>query len=308
MNIVFMGTPDFAVPCLNRLISDGHKILAVFTQPDKPKGRGQSLAATPVKLKAVENNIPVFQPSSLKDGEAFRILDGLSPDIIIVVAYGKILPGQFMLLPKFGCVNIHASLLPKYRGTAPIQWAVINGEKITGVTSIQMDAGIDTGDMLLAEQTEIGKNENSGELLDRLSIIGAEVLSKTIIGLQAGTITPVKQDESTSNYAPMLTKALCPVNWNEPAIKIHNRIRGLSPFLIATAILGGKLIRIHAAQPVEGKNGKPGEVIENKDMLVVACGDGNAVEIITMQTEGKRAMSAKEFMRGNSIDIGSIFE
>ena len=308
MNIVFMGTPEFAVPCLERLIKDGHTILAAFTQPDKPKGRGHSFAAPPVKLKAVENNICVYQPTTLKDGEAYNILSKLSPDIIIVAAYGKILPQQIISLPKYGCVCIHASLLPKYRGAAPIQWAIINGEKVTGVTSIQMDAGIDTGDMLLSEQTEIGKNENSGELLARLSMIGAEVMAKTIIGLQVGTITPVKQDESASNYAPMLTKTLCPVNWNEPAIKIHNRIRGLSPFLISTAILGEKLIRIHAAQPVEGRNGKPGEVIENKDMLVVACGDGNAVEIITVQVEGKRAMSAKEFMRGNSIDIGSVFE
>jgi len=303
-----MGTPEFAVPCLERLIKDGHTILAAFTQPDKPKGRGHSFAAPPVKLKAAENNICVYQPTTLKDGEAYNILSKLSPEIIIVAAYGKILPQQIISLPKYGCVCIHASLLPKYRGAAPIQWAIINGEKVTGVTSIQMDAGIDTGDMLLSEQTEIGKNENSGELLARLSMIGAEVMSKTIIGLQAGTITPVKQDESASNYAPMLTKTLCPVNWNEPAIKIHNRIRGLSPFLISTAILGGKLIRIHAAQPVEGRNGNPGEVIENKDMLVVACGDGNAVEIITVQAEGKRAMSAKEFMRGNNIDIGSVFE
>ncbi len=308
MNIVFMGTPDFAVPCLERLISDDHNILAVFTQPDKPKGRGHSVAAPPVKLKAAENNICVFQPVTLKDGEAYNILSELAPEIIIVAAYGKILPQQIISLPKFGCVCIHASLLPKYRGAAPIQWSVINGEKVTGITSMQMDAGIDTGDMLISEQTEIGENESSGELLNRLSVIGAEVMSKTITGLQTGTVNPVKQDSSASTYAPMLTKALCPVNWNEPAIKVHNRIRGLSPFLIPTAMYSNRLIRIHSSLVVEGKNGKPGEIIENIDRLLVACGDGSAIEVVTVQVEGKKAMPAKEFLRGNKIAIGTVLK
>ena len=301
-----MGTPEFAVPCLDRLIADNHNALAVFTQPDKPKGRGRNIATPPVKAKALESNISVFQPSTLKDGEVLRILTDLSPQIIIVVAYGKILPEQIISLPKYGCVNIHASLLPKYRGAAPIQWSIINGERVTGVTSMQMDAGLDTGDMLLSEQTEIGENENSGELFNRLSFIGADIMSKTILGLQAGTISPVKQDKNISNYAPMITKSLCPVNWKDSAQKVHNLIRGLSPFLSATANINGKAIKIHSSLHFGGFMGSPGEVIENKYRLLVACGDDSAIEILTLQAEGKRTMTATEFMRGNSIALGTI--
>jgi len=308
MNIVFMGTPEFAVPCLERLINDDHNISAVFTQPDKPKGRGNILTSSPVKMKAAENKITVLQPITLRNDETHQLLKKLSPELIAVVAYGKILPAEIISLPKYGCVNIHASLLPKYRGAAPIQWSIINGESETGVTSILMDEGIDTGDMLLSEQTEIGENENSGELFNRLSFIGADIMSKTIMRLQAGTISPIKQDDNLANYAPMITKTLCPINWKDSAQKVHNLIRGLAPLLSATAIINGKVIKIHSSKYFGGSIGRPGEVIENYPRLLVACGAGSAIEILTLQVEGKRVMPANEFMRGHRIEKGSLFE
>ena len=232
-----MGTPEFAVPCLERLVSDGHEVVGVFTQPDKPKGRGHKMQFPPVKEKAVEYNLPVFQPTKMKDGTAYEILKELAPELIIVVAYGKIIPQDILDLPKYGCVNIHASLLPRYRGAAPIQWCVLNGEKKSGVTSMQMDAGLDTGDMLIKAETEIGENMTAGELHDKLSMLGAEVMSKTIKKIIDGTLEREKQDDSLSNYAPMLSKELCPVDWTKSAEEIHNQVRGLSPWPVATSVL-----------------------------------------------------------------------
>jgi methionyl-tRNA formyltransferase len=306
MKIVFMGTPDFAVPCLQRLISDVHEVAGVFTQPDKPKGRKGVLTPPPVKVLAEKEGIKVFQPASLKDGEAVGILKDIMPELIIVVAYGKILPPEIIRLPAFGCINIHASLLPKYRGAAPIQWAVINGEEVTGITSMQMDEGLDTGDMLLKEQVPIGENETAGELWERLSFVGADVMSKTVTELINGTLTPEKQDDSLSSYAKMLSKELSPVDWRRSAKEIHNQIRGLSPWPSATAEKDGKTIKLHASRLCEAIKGEPGEIVENDGRLIVACGNGESVEIISLQAEGKKAMTAAEFLRGNRMEKGSF--
>ena len=308
MDIVFMGTPEFAVPCLERLISDGHNVKGVFTQPDKPKGRGHKMQFPPVKECAVDAGIPVYQPLKMKDGEAISILENLNPELIIVVAYGKILPKEILDYPKYGCINMHASILPRYRGAAPIQWSVINGEKISGVTAMQMDVGLDTGDMLLTKTVEIDENETAGELHDKLSVLGADVMSETIDLLLKGELKPEKQNDSDSNYAPMLSKDLCPIDWNESAQKVHNKVRGLSPWPVATAKLGEKTIKIHKTAVSGRCNATPGEVVVSDKKLVVACGESTSVEIIVLQTEGKKAMNASDFLRGNPIEKGIILK
>ena len=262
----------------------------------------------PVKECAVEAGIPVYQPLKMKDGEAISILENLKPELIIVVAYGKILPKEILDYPKYGCINMHASILPRYRGAAPIQWSVLNGEKISGVTAMQMDVGLDTGDMLLTKTVEIGENETAGELHDKLSVLGADVMSETIDLLSKGELKPEKQNDSKSNYAPMLSKDLCPIDWNESAQKVHNKVRGLSPWPVATAKLGEKTIKIHKTA-VSGKcNATPGEVVVSDKKLVVACGESTSVEIIVLQTEGKKAMNASDFLRGNPIEKGIILK
>lgn len=308
MNVVFMGTPEFAVPCLQRLIDDGHNVKGVFTQPDKPKGRGHKMQFPPVKECAVNAGIPVYQPVKMRDGEALSILQELDPELIIVVAYGKILPKEILELPKYGCINMHASILPRYRGAAPIQWSVLNGEKISGVTAMQMDVGLDTGDMLLTGTVEIGENETAGELHDKLSVLGAQIMSETIDLLLKGELDPKKQDDEKSNYAPMLSKDLCPIDWNESAQNIHNKVRGLSPWPVATAKLGEKTIKIHKTIISDKCSGKPGEVIVSDKKLVVSCGDSTSVEIVVLQTEGKKAMNASDFLRGNPIEKGTILK
>lgn len=308
MDIVFMGTPEFAVPCLERLIADGHNVKGVFTQPDKPKGRGHKMQFPPVKECAVEADIPVYQPLSMKNGEAISILESLNPELIIVVAYGKILPKEVLDFPKYGCINMHASILPRYRGAAPIQWSVLNGEKISGVTAMQMDVGLDTGDMLLTKTVEIDENETAGELHDKLSVLGADVMSETIDLLLKGELKPEKQNDSDSNYAPMLSKDLCPIDWNESAQKVHNKVRGLSPWPVATAELGEKTIKIHKTAVSGRCNATPGEVVVSDKKLVVACGESTSVEIIVLQTEGKKAMNASDFLRGNPIEKGIILK
>lgn len=308
MDIVFMGTPEFAVPCLERLISDGHNVKGVFTQPDKPKGRGHKMQFPPVKECAVDAGIPVYQPLKMKDGEAISILENLNPELIIVVAYGKILPKEILDYPKYGCINMHASILPRYRGAAPIQWSVLNGEKISGVTAMQMDVGLDTGDMLLTKTVEIGENETAGELHDKLSVLGADVMSETIDLLLKGELKAEKQDDSKSNYAPMLSKDLCPIDWNESAQKVHNKVRGLSPWPVATAKLGEKTIKIHKTAISGNYDAVPGEIVVSDKKLVVACGESTSVEIVVLQTEGKKAMNASDFLRGNPIEKGIILK
>lgn len=304
MNIVFMGTPDFAVPSLLSLVKSEHKVLAVFTQPDKPKGRGYTLTPPPVKVCAEENNIPVYQPEKVKDGTAFEIIKEFAPDVIVVVAYGKILPKNIIDYPKYGCINVHGSLLPKYRGAAPIQWAVLNGEMETGVTTMLMNEGLDTGDILLTSVTEIGENETSGELFDRLMTMGADLLLETLDRLSKNSLSPIKQDDSLSTYASVLDKSLCQIDWNKSAFEVHNKVRGLSPWPVAVTTLNGKRVKIHKTQTSDG-SGDPGEII-NLNPLTVACKSG-AVKIITLQLEGKKAMDSKSFLAGHKLNIGEKF-
>ncbi len=309
MNIVFMGTPDFAVPCLQALIDNGENVQAVFTQPDKPKGRGYKMLPPPVKSLALTYNIPVYQPLSLKKGEdaenALNILKELSPDLIIVVAYGKILPKEILELPKYYCINVHASLLPRYRGAAPIQWCVLNGEKETGVTTMLMAEGLDTGDMLLKESVAIGDDETASELHDRLSAVGAELLIKTISAVKVGTITREKQEDSLSNYASMITKDMCPIDFSLPAQQIHNKIRGLSASPCAVTMLNGKRLKIFKSTMSDKKKYDlaAGTVVNEKDFTVV-CGDGYTVTFTEIQSEGGKRMKVSDFLRGNHIEKG----
>ncbi len=306
MRIVFMGTPDFAVPTLERLIADGHDIVGVFTQPDKPKGRGYQLQAPPVKEVALKAGIPVYQPNTFKDGAALEILQELAPELIIVVAYGKLLPKAVLDLPKYGCINVHGSLLPKYRGAAPIQWAVLNGDEVAGVTTMQMDVGLDTGDMLMKTETPIGENETSGELFDRLMVLGAQLCADTIAALQQGTLTPEKQDNDASTYASMLSKEMCPIDWQKTAQEVHNQVRGLAPWPVAITKLGGKRMKIHATRKTEAKPGSavPGEVISERP-LIVACGGGTALEIVELQAEGSKRMKADVYVCGHAVKPGT---
>lgn len=295
MKIVFMGTPDFALPCLEALAADGNEICGVFTQPDKPKGRGYTLTPPPVKAKALEMGIEVWQPATLKDGEAAEILRRLSPELIVVVAYGKILPGEIINLPRYGCINVHASLLPEYRGAAPIQRAILDGKKITGVTAMQMDEGLDTGDMLMKSELEIGENETADELHDRLSALGAELIVNVVRKLPTGELVPEKQDDSLSCYAKMLTKEMSAIDFSCSASKIHDQVRGLNSWPGAAAVFEGKKIRIHRTLITDG-SGEPGQIL-SLSPLIVACGKG-ALEITELQPEGKKRMSASAFVNG----------
>ncbi len=312
MNIVFMGTPDFAVPCLKALIESGENVQAVFTQPDKPKGRGYKLTPPPVKELALTYNIPVYQPLSLKNGEdaemTMKVLKELSPDLIIVVAYGKILPKDILDLPKY-CINVHASLLPKYRGAGPIQWSVLNGEKVTGVTTMLMAEGLDTGDMLISSSVEIGDNETASELHDRLSELGAKVLLDTVKAVKDNTLTPVKQDDALSNYAPMLTKDMCAIDFSKPAQEVHNHIRGLSSFPGAMTMLNGKRLKVYKSVCLHDTfvNAIAGTVV-NTDDFTVACGDGKCVRFVEIQAEGSKRMNTADYLRGKAIEKGTILK
>ncbi|MBR2867959.1 MAG: methionyl-tRNA formyltransferase [Clostridia bacterium] len=308
MRVVFMGTPEFAVPCLQRLIDCGHEVTGVFTQPDKPQGRKMIMTPPPVKVLAENNGIKVYQPVKMRDGTALEMLREADPELVIVVAYGKILPKEILEFPKYGCINIHASLLPLLRGAAPIQWSVINGFSETGVTSMQMDEGLDTGDMLIKGAVEIGENETAGELHDRLSALGADILEETIDALLKGELKPEKQNHDAFTYAPMLSKELSPVDWNASAIEVHNKIRGLSPWPSANATLGGKKIKLHKSVLAKEKGSKAGEIVVADKRLVVACGDLNCIEILELQAEGKKSMSAADFLRGNAVEKGTLMD
>ncbi len=296
MRIVYMGTPDFAVPALRALAaSPKHEVAAVFTQPDKPQGRKQIMTPPDVKVCALELGIPVCQPSSMKTDEALELLDSFAPEVIVVAAYGQILPKPVLELPKYGCVNIHGSLLPKYRGAAPIQQAVLDGEAVTGVTAMLMDVGLDTGDILMKKETPIGENETAGELFDRLSRLGAELILETLDGLEAGTLVPEKQDEALATHTAKIDKSLCPVDFNKSAEEVHNKIRGLYPWPVATCELAGKRVRLHRAAIVD-KSGRPGELLSEKP-LIIACGS-KAIELLELQPEGKKKMTAEAFAAG----------
>ncbi len=308
MNIIFMGTPDFAVPVLKALIDSKHSVLAVFTQPDKPKGRGHKLSPPPVKVLAEQNGIAVYQPVSLKKDadEYLKIINNINPDIIVVAAYGKILPKEVLDIPKLGCVNVHGSLLPKYRGAAPIQWAVINGEKETGITTMLMNEGLDTGDILLSEKTEIGENETASELFERLSLMGAELLLKTIDAFQKGEIIPKKQDDSKATYAQMLSKDLSKIDFNSPAREVHKKICGLSDWPCAVTSINGKRLKVYRSEIVSNTNPNalPGEVVDEKN-FTVACIDGS-IRFIEVQAEGSRRMKSEDYLRGKPIARGTM--
>ncbi len=307
MNIVFMGTPDFAVPCLEKLIkSENCNVLAVFTQPDKKVGRKQLLTPPPVKVLAVQHNIPVYQPVTLKNEDAFETIRKLNLDLMVVVAYGKILPKRILDYPKFGCINVHASLLPKYRGAAPIQWAVLNGDKKTGVCVQQMDIGIDTGDILFTEETDIGINETSEELFERLSVIGADALIKTIDLIIKGQTNPVPQPAGDFGYASMIDKSMSNIDWSKSAFEVHNQIRGLQSWPCASTVINGKNVKVHKSVLSSEKGNEAGKVVNNKNVVTVSCGDGNCIDILELQPDGKKRMDAKSFLAGNKIETGQF--
>lgn len=306
MRIVFMGTPDFAVPCLQKLIDSEHEVAGVFCQTDKKVGRKQILTPPRVKALALKYNIPVYQPVSLKNEEAFDIIKQINPELIVVVAYGKILPKKFIDFPKYGCINVHASLLPKYRGAAPIQWSVLNGENETGVTVMQMDEGIDTGDMLYVEKTEISINETSAELFDRLSLIGGDALIKTIGLIESGEAVPVPQPKGDFGYASMIDKSMCPIDWSKSAAEIHNQIRGLQTWPAASTAISGKNVKIHKSVLSNYSGNHAGKVVNNKDVLSVCCGDGKCIDILEIQPDGKKKMDIKSFLAGNAVETGTI--
>lgn len=307
MKTIFMGTPDFAVPCLKALAESSHEVAAVFTQPDKPKGRGYKMIPTPVKTAALEYGLPIYQPLSLRKGEdaenAMKILRELAPDVIVVTAYGQILPREILELPKYGCINIHASLLPKYRGAAPINWVILNGERETGVTSMQMSEGLDTGDMLIKRSTVIGENETYQELYSRLSEIGAEVLTETLTAIENGTLVPEKQDDSLSCYSPMITKEMSSLDFSKTAAEVHNTIRGVTGF----AILGGKRLKVFASMLTgESADSAVNGEITDTVHFGVKCGDGKIIRFLEVQPEGKKRMKVQDFLRGNKLTAGTI--
>lgn len=305
MKVVFMGTPEFAVPCLRALAESEHSVEAVFTQPDKPKGRGYKMIPTPVKSAAEEYGIPVYQPLSLRKGddaaESMKILNDIAPDLIVVTAYGQILPKEVLELPRYGCINIHASLLPKYRGAAPINWVILNGETQTGVTSMQMSEGLDTGDMLIAKSTEIGENETYEELYKRLSDMGGEVLIQTINELEAGTLKPQKQDDSLSCYSPMIRKEMSALDFSKPAADVHNTIRGVTGF----AMLEGKRLKVYRSEISDNiaPDAENGEIVDTANFSV-KCGDGRLVTFLEVQPEGKKRMRTEDFLRGKKLAKG----
>lgn len=306
MKIVFMGTPDFAAASLQALIDSEHEIIGVFSQPDKKVGRKQILTPPQVKALALEYNLPVYQPNSLKNSDAFEIIEQLNPDLIVVVAYGKILPKNILDFPKYGCINVHASLLPKYRGAAPIQWAVLNGDRETGVTVMQMSEGLDTGDMLYIEKTPIGINETSEELFDRLSVIGAQSLIKTIDLIENNNVHPIPQPDGDFGYASMIDKSMCEIDWNKSASEIHNQIRGLQTWPVAITKWNGKNLKIHKSILSEMTGNEPGKIVNNKNMLTVCCGDGKCIDILELQLDGKKRMDVKSFMLGNKIAVNDL--
>lgn len=296
-----MGTPDIAATCLKKILADGFDVVGVYTQPDRPKGRGMKLVASPVKEVAVAAGIPVFQPENFREEETVEQLRALQPDICAVVAYGRILPQKVLDVPKYGCINIHASLLPKYRGSAPYQWAVLDGLTETGVTAMYLTREMDAGDIIDISKTPIGENETAGELLDHLAVLGAELLSRTLTRFESGKVPAAPQDASGVSYAPMLDKSMCPIDWTKTAQQVHNHVRGLHPWPVATMELQGKTFKVHATRVVEG-SGKPGEILSlTKTGLRIACGEG-AVEIISLQAEGGKRMAAPDYFRGHPLE------
>ena len=307
MKIVYMGTPDFAVNPLHALAEAGYEVAGVITQPDKPKGRGKTMLPTPVKEEAMKHGFPVYQPVKVRDPEFLQVLEKLDPDIIVVAAFGQIIPKSILELPKYGCINIHASLLPKFRGAAPIQWAIIDGEKVTGVTTMLMDVGLDTGDMLLKTEVSVDAKETGGSLHDKLAAAGGELLERTLIGLEAGTIVPEKQDDSQAGeYARMLDKELGHIDFNQPAVVIERLIRGLNPWPSAYTYIDGKTLKIWEAEVLDRNYGcEYGEVAEvTRNSLIIQTGVG-ALSVKSVQLEGKKRMDISAFLNGYTIEKGT---
>ncbi len=305
---VFMGTPDFALATLEGLLEFGLNVVGVYTQPDRPKGRGKKMAAPPVKELAQQHEIPVFQPQKLRAPEAVAQLRELRPELIVVVAYGQILPQTVLEIPQYGCINVHASLLPKYRGAAPINKAIIDGETETGVTTMLMDIGLDTGDMLVKRSLAIGIDETAGQLHDRLSLLGREALEETLKRLCGGELSAEKQDDSSSNYAPMMKKEDGLIDWQQPATTLHNLVRGLDPWPGAYTHLAGEVLKISATSVAANLSGEPGTVLQaDADGVRIACGEG-ALLIRRLQLPGKKRLAAADFLRGRELSSGTRME
>ncbi|MBR7122105.1 MAG: methionyl-tRNA formyltransferase [Oscillospiraceae bacterium] len=304
MRVVFMGTPDIAATCLKKIIADGFEVVGVYTQPDRPKNRGMKLAFSPVKELALANNIPVFQPENFRQEETVAQLQALQPDVVAVVAYGRILPQNVLDVPPKGCINIHASVLPAYRGSAPYQWAVLDGLTETGVTAMYLCREMDAGDIIDVSKTTIGENETAGELLDRLAVLGADLLSQTLMKIQENTVSSIPQNEALVTYAPMLDKTMCPIDWNKTAQQVHNHVRGMSPWPVATMELSGNRFKVYSTVIVEGKPGAvPGSILGlTKTGLQIACKEG-AVEIRQLQAEGGKRMAAPDYFRGHPLEL-----
>ena len=301
MRVVFMGTPDIAATCLKKILADGFDVVGVYTQPDRPKGRGMKLVASPVKEVALEHGLPVFQPENFREEETVEQLRQLKPDVVAVVAYGRILPQKVLDIPTKGCINIHASVLPQYRGSAPYQWAVLDGCKESGVTAMYLCREMDAGDIIDVSKTPIGPDETAGELLDRLAILGAELLSKTLGRMAAGAVERTPQDHVAATYAPMLDKTMCPIDWSKTAQQVHDHVRGMNPWPVATMELKGNKFKVYSTAIVSG-NGAPGSVLGlTKTGLVMACGEG-AVEIRILQAEGGKRMAAPDYFRGHPLE------
>lgn len=307
MRIVFMGTPDFAAASLQKLLDEKFNVVGVFTQPDKPKGRGMEMAFSPVKELALAHGLPVCQPEKMRDGTAYAQIKALAPDILVVVAYGRILPDDILALPKYGAVNVHGSLLPRYRGAAPIQWAVLNGDRITGVSTMYLASEMDTGDVIYTAETEIGEFETSGELFDRLMLMGANLLAKTLRDIESGTAPRTPQDHSKASYVSQLDKSICPIDWNKPPRAVVKWIYGLQPWPVATMELEGAVYRVFAAEYTENHTDKqPGQVVSTgKQGIEMACADGQTLMITELQAPGKKRMKAADFLRGHPIKIES---
>lgn len=304
-----MGTSDFAAVNLKKILDSScreYQVLSVFTQPDKPKGRGYKLEASPVKKLALENNLDIQQPETLRDDKVVEFIKNLNPDLIVVIAYGKILTREILDIPSLGCINMHGSLLPKYRGAAPVQWSVINGDEYAGVTSMYIDEGLDTGDIIIQDKILIDPNETSGELMERLASVSAKTLIKTLEIIKNNTVTRKAQDESQVSFAPTLDKSLSNIDFNKPARELHNIIRGLNPWPVAKINYNNKNIKIYRSKIIDENNllGKPGEIIDDK-RFIVACARGS-IEFLEIQAEGKKRLISKDFLVGNKIKIGDI--
>jgi methionyl-tRNA formyltransferase len=304
MRAAFLGTPAFAVPTLDRMVEAGHEVVCVVTQPDRPRGRGQQPGAPPVKEAALRLGLPVYQPERVRRPEAVEHLRGLGVEVMVVVGYGQIIPQGIIDIPPHGIINVHASLLPKYRGAGPIQWAIVNGETRTGVTTMRINAGLDTGDMLLKAETDLGPDETAIELGGRLSTLGAGLLVETLAGLAAGTITPEPQNDAEATLAPLLKKEDGRIDWTQPASAIHNRVRGLQPWPGAFTSFRGNPVHVWKTRVVDAQ-GAPGHVLRLKP-LTVACGEG-ALEALEVQLEGRKRMAAADFVNGQRVVVDEVF-